>query len=43
LKVPVVTGLPFGHSGCNATLPVGGRATLDANRGDLIITHTAVK
>jgi muramoyltetrapeptide carboxypeptidase len=43
LKVPVVTGLPFGHARFNATLPVGGRATLDASRGDLIITHPAVK
>ncbi len=42
LKVPVVLGLPFGHVPHNATLPVGGRATLDANRGNLIITHPAV-
>ena len=42
LKVPVVTGLPFGHADHNATLPIGGRATLDANRGDLIITQAAV-
>ena len=37
LKVPVVTGLPFGHVPHNVTLPVGGRAILDAERGDLII------
>jgi muramoyltetrapeptide carboxypeptidase len=43
LKVPVVIGLPFGHVPLNATIPVGGRATLDANRGDLIITAAAVK
>jgi muramoyltetrapeptide carboxypeptidase len=42
LKVPVVIGLPFGHADHNATLPVGGRATLDADRADLIITHAAV-
>ncbi len=42
LKVPLVSGLPFGHVPFNATLPVGGRATLDAERGDLIITHAAV-
>src|SRR5205085_3017827 len=30
LKVPVVTGLPFGHIPLNATLPVGLRVTLDA-------------
>jgi muramoyltetrapeptide carboxypeptidase len=43
LKVPVVIGLPFGHSPHNATLPVGGRAILDANKGYLLITHAAVK
>ncbi len=42
LKVPVAIGLPFGHGTNNATLPVGGRAMLDANRGDLIITRAAV-
>lgn len=43
LKVPVVIGLPFGHGANNTTLPVGGRAMLDANRGDLIITYATVK
>ena len=43
LKVPVVIGLPFGHVPHNATLPVGGRATLDADNGDLIITRAAVR
>jgi muramoyltetrapeptide carboxypeptidase len=43
LKVPAVIGLPFGHVPHNATLPVGGRATLDADNGDLIITRAAVK
>ncbi|MDB6023614.1 MAG: Peptidase LD-carboxypeptidase [Pedosphaera sp.] len=43
LKVPVVSGLPFGHVPHNATLPVGGRVTLDAERGDLIITAPAVR
>ena len=43
LKVPVVIGLPFGHVPYNATLPVGGRATLDALKGDLILTNPAVK
>ena len=42
LGVPVVTGLPFGHVPHNATIPVGVRARLDANRGDLIITEAAV-
>jgi len=43
LRVPVVAGLPFGHIPLNATLPVGIRVTLDANKGDLIIAEPAVK
>lgn len=43
LRVPVVTGLPFGHVDLNATIPVGVRAMLDARRGDLIITEPAVR
>jgi len=43
LKVPVVTGLPFGHVPLNATLPIGVRATLDGINGDLLITEAAVK
>jgi muramoyltetrapeptide carboxypeptidase len=43
LKVPVVTGLPFGHTRYNATIPVGGKATLDATQGDLIMTGPVVK
>ncbi|HSY19844.1 MAG TPA: LD-carboxypeptidase [Candidatus Acidoferrales bacterium] len=43
LKVPVVIGLPFGHVDLNATIPVGARARLDANQGDLIITESAVR
>jgi muramoyltetrapeptide carboxypeptidase len=43
LKVPIVAGLPFGHVPDNATIPVGGRATLDAINGDLILTSAAVK
>jgi muramoyltetrapeptide carboxypeptidase len=42
LKIPVVTGLPFGHIPLNATLPVGGMATLDGIKGDLVITEAAV-
>jgi len=42
LKVPVVTGLPFGHTRLKATLPVGVRATLDAENGDLLIAEPAV-
>jgi muramoyltetrapeptide carboxypeptidase LdcA involved in peptidoglycan recycling len=40
--VPVVTGLPFGHVALNATLPVGAKAKLDGDNGDLIITEAAV-
>ena len=43
LRVPIVAGLPFGHIPLNATLPVGVRATLDAVRGDLLITEPAVR
>lgn len=43
LKIPIVAGLPFGHIPLNATLPVGVRATLDAVKGDLLITQPAVK
>jgi muramoyltetrapeptide carboxypeptidase len=42
LGVPVVAGLPFGHVAKNATLPVGIRATLDGENGDLSITEAAV-
>ena len=43
LKVPVVTGLPFGHQPWNATLPIGVRAELEGEKGDLIITQAAVR
>lgn len=43
LKVPVVSGLPFGHIPYNATLPIGVRVTLDANQGDLRVTEPAVR
>jgi len=43
LKVPVVIGLPFGHTPLNATLPIGICATLDGINGDLVITESAVK
>ena len=42
LRVPVVTGLPFGHVDFNATLPVGVKAILDGDTGDLIIAEAAV-
>ncbi|EEF58570.1 S66 peptidase family protein [Pedosphaera parvula] len=43
LKVPLVCGLPFGHTPYNTTIPVGGRATLDANKGDLILEGPVVR
>jgi len=43
VRVPIVTGLPFGHVDLNATIPLGVRARLDAKRGDLIILESAVK
>ena len=42
LRVPVVTGLPFGHVDLNATLPVGARVRLDGDTEDLIVTEAAV-
>lgn len=43
LKIPAVMNLPFGHVPFNATIPVGARATLDANKGDLVVTESVVK
>ena len=43
LRVPVLTGLPFGHVSHNATLPLGVRARLDATAGDLFVTEPAVR
>jgi muramoyltetrapeptide carboxypeptidase len=43
LKVPVVSGLPFGHIRFNATLPIGVKVTLDANKGDLLVAEPAVR
>jgi len=42
LKIPIVTGLPFGHVPLNATFPVGIRAELDANRGVLRLLESGV-
>jgi muramoyltetrapeptide carboxypeptidase len=42
LKVPIVAGLPFGHVRCNATLPIGLQATLDADHAGLHIDEPAV-
>jgi muramoyltetrapeptide carboxypeptidase len=42
LKIPVVTGLPFGHVAHNATLPIGAMATLDGDHGDLSVDESPV-
>ncbi len=42
LKIPLVMGLPFGHRKQNATLPVGVKARLDGNTGELQIIESAV-
>lgn len=38
LGIPVLAGLPVGHSLRNQPLPLGARAKVDANRGELIVT-----
>lgn len=43
LGKPIVYGLPFGHNSHNATLPVGGLCTLDANKGDLLLEESPVQ
>lgn len=35
LDIPIVSNLPFGHDGCNAALPVGITAQLNADQGIL--------
>lgn len=43
LKIPVLFGLPSGHSPRgNLTLPLGVQASLDARRGGLVIEESAV-
>jgi muramoyltetrapeptide carboxypeptidase len=42
LAVPAVVDLPFGHTEHNATVPVGGRARLDADDAVLHLTEPAV-
>ncbi|MGD1862851.1 MAG: LD-carboxypeptidase [Leptolyngbyaceae cyanobacterium] len=37
LGIPVVAGLPFGHDGANAALPVGAFATLNGDAGTLVV------
>jgi muramoyltetrapeptide carboxypeptidase len=43
LGVPIVTGLPVGHMNANRTWPVGVRATIDGDRGEIRILESGVK
>jgi muramoyltetrapeptide carboxypeptidase len=40
--LPVVTGLPFGHVRDNFAWPLGGRATIDAGRGEIHVLEHGV-
>ena len=42
LNIPIVSGLPFGHIPINATLPIGIKVKLDADKADLQIIEPAV-
>lgn len=39
---PLVTGLPFGHEQPNLVWPVGARAALDGERGELVLLEAGV-
>ena len=41
LKIPVLSGLTIGHTDDQLTLPIGVMATLDADKGELIIEEAA--
>ena len=43
LGVPLVTGLPFGHVRANRAWPVGGRATIDGDAGEIRIVEPGVR
>jgi muramoyltetrapeptide carboxypeptidase len=43
LGIPVCYGLPVGHIAAMATLPLGIRAVLDADRGSLRFLESAVR
>ncbi|HXV37502.1 MAG TPA: LD-carboxypeptidase [Myxococcota bacterium] len=43
LGVPLLRGLPFGHVKRNLAWPMGGRATLDASRGELQLLEWGVR
>ena len=39
---PLVSGLPFGHEQPNLIWPVGVRAALDGERGELVLLEAGV-
>ena len=43
LTIPVLSGLTIGHTDDQLTLPIGVMATLDADRGELIIEEPALR
>jgi muramoyltetrapeptide carboxypeptidase len=43
LKIPVLYGLTIGHTDDQLTLPLGVEATLDADKGELIIEESGVQ
>ena len=43
VKVPVLSGLTIGHTDDQLTLPLGVEATLDADKGELIIEESGVQ
>jgi muramoyltetrapeptide carboxypeptidase len=42
LNIPVLSGLTIGHTDDQLTLPLGVMATLDADRGELVIEESAL-
>lgn len=42
LDIPVLSGLTIGHTGDQLTLPLGAMATLDADKGELVIEEAGV-
>ena len=43
LRIPVLSGLTFGHTDDQLTLPLGVMATLDADKGELVIEEAGVR
>ena len=43
LQIPVLSGLTIGHTDDQLTLPLGVMATLDADKGELVIEESAVQ